>query len=461
MKGSLRRTVTWATVLVAVVAVAVTALAALPLLHAADEAAARAALVTQVDRLVAATPAERDAAASTTSSLSDPDALIAIVDADGAVRGPAAGVLSSRIVQQLASSAEVSTTARRDRAVFAVEARPLPGGGGVAAVQDLSRVPALGADVFGRIALALGIGFAAALAVALLVSRRLTRPLANLARAARRIAGGDRGVELPPSRIDEVRDVETALESISSALARSEDRQRDFLLSVSHELRTPLAAIRGYSSALRDGLIPAGSVPEVGGILDTEAARLATFTDDLLTLARLEADEFPIRLAPTPVAPLIEQTISAWRAAAIAADVDLVAEVAVASGTSVLTDPLRVRQVLDGLIENALRVSAASTVMTVRVDATSDGRPLFEVADTGPGLSEDDAAHAFERGVLRERYQDVRRVGSGLGLSIAARLVERLGGQISARPRDGGGTVFRIEFDACPGSDEVSLRRDT
>jgi Signal transduction histidine kinase len=71
-----------------------------------------------------------------------------------------------------------------------------------------------------------------------------------------------------------------------------------------------------------------------------------------------------------------------------------------------------------------------------------------EVADGGPGLTAEDAAQAFERGVLRERYRDVRPVGSGLGLSIAARLVERMGGTISAHSAPGGGAVFRITIPA-------------
>ncbi|OZD38625.1 hypothetical protein CH252_32370 [Rhodococcus sp. 06-1477-1B] len=448
MRGSLRRIVTGATVLVAAVAVGVTAVAALPLLRTVDEAAARATLVAQVDRLVAATPAERESAVSNPSQLSDPDALLAVVDTDGTVRGPAAEIVGPRIVQELAAASDVSTTVRHDRASFAVEARALPGGGGVVAVHDLARVRAISEDVLGRLALALGIGFLAAVVVAVLVSRRLSRPLAALAGAAGRIASGERSVDLAPSAIDEVRDVEAALHAIGTALTHSEGRQREFLLSVSHELRTPLAAIRGYSSALRDGLVPHGDLREVGQILDAEATRLATFTDDLLALARLEADDFPIRLAPTPIAPLIEQTVSAWRGASVSAGVDLIAEVAPPSGASVVTDPLRLRQVLDGLIENALRVSAADTAITVRALVGADGSPLFEVADTGPGLTADDAAHAFDRGLLRDRYQDVRRVGSGLGLSIAARLTERLGGRISAHPREGGGTVFRIALDA-------------
>ncbi len=101
------------------------------------------------------------------------------------------------------------------------------------------------------------------------------------------------------------------------------------------------------------------------------------------------------------------------------------------------------RQVVDGLIENALRVSPEGS--RVSLSARRDGSAVVvEVADGGPGLTAEDAAHAFERGVLRERYRDARPVGSGLGLSIASRLVERMGGTISAHSAPGGGAVFRI-----------------
>ena len=109
----------------------------------------------------------------------------------------------------------------------------------------------------------------------------------------------------------------------------------------------------------------------------------------------------------------------------------------------VTTDGARLRQVVDGLIENALRVSPSGSRVTL--SARSDGGgTVIDVADGGPGLTAEDAAQAFERGVLRERYRDARPVGSGLGLSIASRLVERMGGTISAHGATGGGAVFRI-----------------
>lgn len=99
---------------------------------------------------------------------------------------------------------------------------------------------------------------------------------------------------------------------------------------------------------------------------------------------------------------------------------------------------------MDGLVENALRVTPPAG--RIAVTAFVDGDWGIEVADDGPGLEDADFAVAFERGVLRDRYRDERPVGSGLGLSIARRLVERLGGSIEVRRGDGRGAVFRVRF---------------
>jgi len=126
----------------------------------------------------------------------------------------------------------------------------------------------------------------------------------------------------------------------------------------------------------------------------------------------------------------------------------VVVEVAASAGLVVTTDAARLRQVVDGLIENALRVGPAGSRVTLSArregGAGSGSVVVVEVADGGPGLTAEDAAQAFDRGVLRERYRDARPVGTGLGLSIAARLVERLGGTISAHSGTDGGAVFRI-----------------
>ncbi len=441
MRGPIRRRVLVATIVVALVAVVVTAIAALTLVRSVDNSSGRDQLAAQVQRLAAASPATRRAIVDGLSQLDGGEVLVATVGPDGAVTGSAAAEVAPRIVAQLRAGRAVSTTVRRGGQSYLVEAQPTAGGGGVVGAQDAATVRTLTPTVLTRLLIALGIGFVVALVAALVAARALSRPLVRLAGAARRLAAGERDVPLEPSPIDEVADVEAALGSLDRALAHSEGRQREFLLSISHELRTPLTAIRGYAEALRDGVVPPEQLAEVGRTLEAESTRLTAFTDDLLVLARLEAEDFPLHPVDVELGAVLREASAAWLARAGAGNVEL--EVDAVGPVVARTDPARVRQVVDGLLENALRVSPAGSRIVLRTGRTDAGAAIVEVADGGPGLTPDDAEHAFERGRLRERYRDVRPVGTGLGLSIASRLVERLGGTITAHSTTGG-AVFRI-----------------
>jgi two-component system sensor histidine kinase BaeS len=109
------------------------------------------------------------------------------------------------------------------------------------------------------------------------------------------------------------------------------------------------------------------------------------------------------------------------------------------------TDPGRVRQVIDGLCENALRVVPAGALLVLAVHPGESGG-VVEVRDGGPGFTDEDLQVAFERGALNRRYRGIRKVGSGLGLALAARLVARLGGRITAGHAPEGGAMFTVEL---------------
>jgi two-component system OmpR family sensor kinase len=445
---SLRTRILAATVMVALITVLVTALAALQLVRSVDTTTARGALGAQAERLANAKPAVREAIVAGLSQLNNSDTAVSTVSPGGAVSGSAA--VPRRVVVQLRQGHIVSTTVRQGGTSYLLEARPASGGGGVVVVEDVGAVQAITPTVLGRLALALLIGLLVAVVAAFFIARVLAKPLVNLAGAARRMAAGQRNVTLEPSRIAEVTDVESAIGALDQALLHSEGRQREFLLSISHELRTPLTAIRGYAEALGDGLVPSEQVAQVGRTLETEAHRLTAFTNDLLALARLEADDFTLQPSVVEVGVVLAAAAEAWRAAATSGGVLVDVEAspdAVAAALVVSTDAARLRQVVDGLVENALRVSPSGSRVTL--SARRQGAwVVVEVADGGPGLTAEDAAQGFDRGVLRERYRDARPVGTGLGLSIAARLVQRLGGRISAHSGAGGGAVFRITIPA-------------
>jgi len=441
---TLRRRVLLATVTVAVIAATVTALVTLQLVRSADNAAARDQLATQVERLARAAPATRAAIVESLSELDDSDVLVGLVTGSGVTSGSAIDLLPARVTLQLAAGREVSTTVRSHGETYLVEGRPAGGGGSVVAVQSSARVLGIGAALLPRLLLALGIGLAAALIAATLLSRVLARPLTRLAGAARRMTSGERGVPLEPSNVAEIADVESALTALDAALARSEGRQREFLLSISHEIRTPLTAIRGYGEALSDGMVPPDEVRAVGDTLVAESGRLTAFTSDLLALARLESDDFALDIEDVDVRHVLSSAATGWAAVAAGADVSLDVDV---PDLPVIAraDAARLRQVVDGLLENALRVSPAGT--RILLGAASDAaRPEIVIRDDGPGFTPDEAAHAFERGYLHDRYVATRPVGTGLGLSIASRLVERMGGSITAHSVNGGGAEFRIRL---------------
>src|SRR6266545_4404783 len=283
-----------------------------------------------------------------------------------------------------------------------VAGRPLPNRTGVVLTQEPDS--SVGRGLTRRLGLALLAGLAAGLVAGALLARRLVGPIRHAALAASRLSAGDRTVRVAVDAPAEVEDLARALNDLAKALATSEGRQRDFLLSISHELRTPLTTIRGYAEALADGVIGPDGAMRAGQTVLGEAE----------LLARLEAADFPVELLPVDLTDLVRTAADAW--AARCAGVGLVLRTELPGGpVQVRTDPGRLRQVIDGLLENALRVvpPGAPVVLAVRTDPAS---AVVEVRDGGPGFTDDDLAVAFERGALYQRYQGVRAVGSGLGL---------------------------------------------
>jgi two-component system OmpR family sensor kinase len=431
---SLRGRITLVTVIVAIVAVAVTGLISLQLVRAFTTEEVRAQLAAQADILAKLPRLASSAELAEKASLALGGTEVALVRADGSVEGPASDALDRLLLARLADGESVSTVRRGEPGAVMIEARPTADGGAVALALPLSGVDRTVGQASSRVLLALGIGLVVALLGGTLLARVLARPLVQAAASARRLAAGERGVPMPErTRTTEVADVTEALSALDRALSASEGRQREFLLSISHELRTPLTAIRGYGEALADGIVD--DTAAVGRTLTTETQRLDHFVGDLLELARLEADDFSVQPEPVDLAQLLDEVAAAWAGRAATLGVTVSAE---GRGT-ISTDPRRLRQVLDGLVENAMRVTPAGG----RIDLTAAGVRI-EVRDTGPGLSDEDLAIAFERGALHSRHRDSRPVGTGLGLSIAARLVERMGGEISAAANPGGGVVIAV-----------------
>ncbi|WP_343449482.1 sensor histidine kinase [Micromonospora oryzae] len=436
---------------VALVSVLVTALVAVPLAVRGQERRDQEALAAQArlaaDVLRVRAPRQRDAAGERLiRQLQEQDIDVYVIRAGTVDR---AG-LPRQVVNRVAAGNTVSGRRLVSGERALVEGRPLAGGDGVVLTRPAT--PGLWGRVVRGLWLPLLAGLAAGLAAGMLLARRLARPIRVAATAAARLSAGDRAVRVPVEPPDEVAELALALNGLAAALATSEDRQREFLLSVSHELRTPLTAIRGYAEALADGVIDADDTPRTGRTMLAEAEHLDRLVRDLLALARLEAADFPLEPVPVDLARLAADAEHTWADRCAAVGVTFRMEIP-DGVVPAYTDPGRIRQVVDGLLENALRVvpPGAPVVLAARpagADPAAGG--ILEVRDGGPGFTDDDLAVAFDRGALHARYRGVRKVGSGLGLALAAGLVRRLGGEISAGHAAEGGAAFTVRLPADP-----------
>jgi two-component system OmpR family sensor kinase len=282
---------------------------------------------------------------------------------------------------------------------------------------------------------------AALLAVAL--ARRLTRPVAALALATRRLAAGEEGVTVPTHGGDELADLGHSFNRMSGSLAAAQIGQRRFLESVSHELRTPLTSIRGYAEALEEGAV---SCEEGARIIGAEAGRLERLVADLLDLARFGREGFAVKCQPLDLGPLAARAVERHLPAAATLGVSLTHSAV--EPAAALGDEDRLLQVISNLIENALRLSPEGGSVHVRAAPTQ-----LTVCDTGPGFAPEDLPRAFERFYLHDRYRSERPVGSGLGLAIVQELVQAMHGSVSATDIPGGGAEFIVRLPAADRAD--------
>ncbi len=267
---------------------------------------------------------------------------------------------------------------------------------------------------------------AAAAIVAWSVTRRVVGPLADLRAASAAIATGNYDRRLDADAPGEIGDLAGSFNTMAEALEQGEAIRRQLLSDLSHELRTPLSNLRGYLEALEDGVFTLDAATSAA--LRRQVERLERLVADLSLLTGLEAGEVPVVAAPVDLAALVGDSAAAFRARFEERGVELAVDAPV--GLDVRADANRTAQVLENLLDNALRHTPAGG--RVAVLSRPDGAfARVEVRDTGPGVPE-----ALREAIFRRLYRgDPARAaaqgeGSGIGLTIARELVVRQGGDI-------------------------------
>ena len=224
-------------------------------------------------------------------------------------------------------------------------------------------------------------------------------------------------------------------------LRRADQIRRDFVANVSHELRTPLTAIRGYVEALLDDQSDAEDTRKFLEIIARHSTRMERLVSDLLRLARLDARQEALDLAPCDLQQLFHTVVGDVAQMAEAKRQQINATVDRAA-CRITADPAKLHDVLRNLVENAVHYSPESA--NIRLEAAhEDGAVRITVSDSGPGIPPDDLSRVFERFYRVDKSRS-RPGGTGLGLAIVKHLVELHGGQASAENRPEGGARFVI-----------------
>ncbi len=216
-------------------------------------------------------------------------------------------------------------------------------------------------------------------------------------------------------------------------------RRRDAMAAIAHDLRTPAAAVRGFAQLAADSRLPEEKRLTMLERLGAQADVLSRLVDDLSTAARLDTENFAVRLETVDVGQLIAEVQSDYRLRYS----DRVFDVSAAGPGRALADRQRLRQVLTNLIDNAIKYSAATAPLRIEVETTED-KLFITVVDRGQGIPAADVQRIFEPFY---RSQSVGPVaGMGLGLTIVSGLMRAMGGEVTLQSTGSHGSRFRLSL---------------
>jgi signal transduction histidine kinase len=299
------------------------------------------------------------------------------------------------------------------------------------------------------------------------LARQIARPLEGLATAANTIASGDLKVCAPTEgNIKELQALGQTFNDMAESLRQSDEAKKAFIADVTHELRTPLTVIKGTIETLEDGALDdrEGRGPLLTS-MQRETDRLIRLVNELLVLTRADAGSLQLELQPINLDDLARERCEIFKPLASRQNVKLevvprgvewhsalpssstASRADYQSAPQVLADPDRLSQVLDNLLDNAIRHSPENSTITIAIEEKDDGLEC-SVSDQGAGIPAEHLPFIFERFYRVDKSRNRKDGGTGLGLAIARALISAQGGHISAHSIEGQGTTITFWLPA-------------
>lgn len=282
-----------------------------------------------------------------------------------------------------------------------------------------------------------------AFAAGTLLSRRIARPLEQLAGAARSVAAGNLSEQVPVDKdIRELHSLGESFNQMTASLQKADETKNVFIANVTHELRTPLTVIKGTIETLEDGALDdtEGRGPLLGA-MQRETERLIRLVNELLVLTRADAGALQLDLRPLDLAELARTRCEGLARLAARRGIELTVETV--NPAPVRGDSDRLAQVLDNLLDNAIRHSPENAPISILIE--TEGREVrCAVRDQGSGIAPQHLPFIFDRFYRADASRNRQTGGTGLGLAIVRALVLSQGGRVAAESRSGEGTTITL-----------------
>jgi signal transduction histidine kinase len=271
----------------------------------------------------------------------------------------------------------------------------------------------------------------------------IVKPIRVLSRATQKIAHGDYNIQLHVNRRDEIGQLAQHFTQMARSLERLEEMRQEFVSNVSHEIQSPLASIQGFSKTLQANDLPPEQHQHYLSIIEEESSRLSLLSKQLLTLASLDRDKGELDITSFDLADQMKQAVLmtewGWREKELAIDMDL-------PSTIIQGDSKLLYQVWINLITNSIKFTEKGGMISLQIVNTSKKEVVVRIEDSGIGIPKQDLPYIFDRFYKVDKARKRNHPGSGLGLSIAKKIIELHFGSIEVISAEGKGTTFIIHL---------------
>lgn len=284
------------------------------------------------------------------------------------------------------------------------------------------------------------LGTAASLLLAFYMSRKISRPLYDMNRAAKEMAKGNFDQKIEVNEHSEIGQLSETFNSMARALKKYEDTRQSFVGNVSHELKSPLTSIQGFIQGMLDGTIKDEDRNSYLEIVLSETKRMNALIVDLLELVKIESDQFPMHMTDWDVNELLRKGIITFINKIEEKNIELSVDIS-ENKTMVYADEDRITQVVTNLLDNAVKFCEKGGNIKIWTSISSD-KVTVNISNSGKIIPEEDLKYIFDRFFKVDKSHNRKTPGTGIGLSIVKEIINRHDENIWVNSKEGMGTVF-------------------